>query len=156
MRGGDPSEGVRVVYRPRRPQAWPPRPPALPRPVSGDWAPVSGPPPQHRFRRARSSEWDGAGEAAEGGRESNMLTLDKRVSVSSEQLDLAGGRWTRPALQPDRRTPFEMFLEDDGPYSRYAPWQSLWICPHCTVIKFVLGRGPKIKKRFLLRLFLPI
>ena len=36
---------------------------------------------------------------------SSMRTLDKRVSVSSEQLDSVGEVWGRPALQPDFHQP---------------------------------------------------
>ena len=126
MRGAE-GEGGRVVHR--RPKTGPrPTPPHYR--YSGDYSAPPPPGPSARFRRARSSEWDqelGAG-AGEG---SCMRTLDKRVSVSSEQLDGGAGRWgalgegrwggepVPPAPQPQpRRTPFEVFLEDDGPYSR--------------------------------------
>ena len=125
MRGGD---GGDVRLRGRRSTGWPPHlrnnagaPPPVHHRFSGDF----GQPPANnlnpaRFRRARSSEWDreALGSSSRELESSSMRTLDKRVSVSSEQLDTVGEVWGRPALQPARRTPFEMFLEDDGPYSR--------------------------------------
>jgi len=132
------------------------------------------------FRRAKSSEWDRdvlnnnisdlrmsrtLTDFHLGNSNSNMQTLDKRISASTDQLDSIresardGGDGRRPRqynrhdypatkhrgekynknadiyfgkseqnLQRERggrKTPFEIFLEDDGPYSRklYGPVQ---------------------------------
>ena len=136
MRGGD---GGEVRLRGRRTTGWPPHmrpnagappPPAVHHRFSGDFGPPANNLNPARFRRARSSEWDreALGVMSRDTEGSSMRTLDKRVSVSSEQLDSVGEVWGRPALQPARRTPFEMFLEDDGPYSRCS-FADNFCCP---------------------------
>jgi len=116
-----------------------------------------------RFRRAHSSEWDTSRDGFHTGTSgrTNMQTLDKRISASTDQLDTLRERREVPRFrsshklllsretdlnendvifkykgeqysknqyffgdqqkqkeQEPKKTPFEMFLEDDGPYSR--------------------------------------
>ena len=47
-----------------------------------------------------------------------MMTLDKRISLSQDHLDRVTETDTRDTARDYRKTPFEMFLDNDGPYSK--------------------------------------
>jgi hypothetical protein len=125
--------------------------------------------PVTNLRKCESIEWsvEDTQDSQEDGLCSNMVTLDRRISSSSDQLNsedrfkqdkivlvsetvpsnafnyrsenhqpmpryFSGCRIKNgltPQVKPiqrSKRTPFEMFLEDDGPYSRklYGPVKS--------------------------------